>query len=363
MNQPLLWMYSVLGTSVVKIQIINSNFNLNIYFQTTLNTSRTDDAEMRSIQEKVEPRRTENIEPSSRVSIETQTIGILRSEKPGLKDSPPSSMSPDTSGSMNESFNRAGSGRKLPLVPSKSNTLPSKKTEKKSPGNEDKEVTYDPMNNGKSKPAALRFWETMETDKLDFKYNTIHRMSGNRRILPQPPEKSVRSKSVERDNKMAAHSSFEESPRESFDTSPRMSRGSTRSSGGSGESNFFSRPGKIPPDGASLQEFINSINLKENFNINLSCLFQNFFQSLELTLLQSEGSELENQRTVEGFGEGKIREFGERRDGEGSSDKNSPTTSLIKGKHLIVLRSIIMNFGWAAKLSSAGSNPESPIES
>lgn len=225
---------------------------------------------MRSIQEKVEPRRTENIEPSSRVSIETQTIGILRSEKPGSKDSPPLSMSPDTSGSMNESFNRAGSGRKLPLVPSKSNTLPSKKTEKKSPGNEDKEVTYHPMNNGKSKPAALRFWETMETDKLDFKYNTIHRMSGNRRILPQPPEKSLRSKSVERDHKMAAHSSFEESPRESFDTSPRMSRGSTRSSGGSGESNFFSRPGKIPPDGASLQEFINSINLKENLNKYLS---------------------------------------------------------------------------------------------
>lgn len=226
---------------------------------------------MRSIQEKVEPRRTENTEPSSRVSIETQTIGILRSEKAGVKDSSPSSMSPDTPGSMNESFNRAGSGRKLPLVPSKSNTLPSKKSEKKSLENENIELTYDQINNGKSKPAALRFWEKMETDRLDFKHNTIHRMSGNRRILPQPPEKSLRSKSAERDNKMAAHSSFEESPRESFDTSPRMSRGSTRSSGGSGESNFFSRPGKIPPDGASLQEYINSITLKKMLNKFLSC--------------------------------------------------------------------------------------------
>ena len=121
----------------------------------------------------------------------------------------------------------------------------------------------------KCKPAALRFWETLETDKPEFKYNTIHRMSGNRRILPQPPETALRSKSVERENKMAVHLSltnvhispnFGESVQNSFDNSPRVpsriSRGSTRSSGGSG-TDFYSRFEKIPPDGASLQEFVN----------------------------------------------------------------------------------------------------------
>ena len=52
-----------------------------------------------------------------------------------------------------------------------------------------------------SKPKALEFWETLETmdqppptaPRTDFRYNTIHRMSMGRRMLPQPPPKDSSS--------------------------------------------------------------------------------------------------------------------------------------------------------------------------
>ena len=42
-----------------------------------------------------------------------------------------------------------------------------------------------------SKPKALEFWESMENiERNDFRYNTIHRMSMGRRLLPKPPDAS-----------------------------------------------------------------------------------------------------------------------------------------------------------------------------
>ena len=48
-----------------------------------------------------------------------------------------------------------------------------------------------------SKPKALEFWETLANNEqppsqppqVDFRYNTIHRMSTGRRQLPKPPPK------------------------------------------------------------------------------------------------------------------------------------------------------------------------------
>ena len=48
-----------------------------------------------------------------------------------------------------------------------------------------------------SKPKALEFWETLANNDqppsqpppVDFRYNTIHRMSTGRRQLPKPPPK------------------------------------------------------------------------------------------------------------------------------------------------------------------------------
>ena len=54
-----------------------------------------------------------------------------------------------------------------------------------------------------SKPKALEFWETLanneqpptEPPRVDFRYNTIHRMSTGRRQLPKPPPKEQHSTS------------------------------------------------------------------------------------------------------------------------------------------------------------------------
>ena len=47
-----------------------------------------------------------------------------------------------------------------------------------------------------NKPKALEFWESMENlERNDFRYNTIHRMSVGRRMLPKPPSANENSHS------------------------------------------------------------------------------------------------------------------------------------------------------------------------
>ena len=118
---------------------------------------------------------------------------------------------------------RSGSGRKLPQIPEqqqrlRSNTLPAKKQHEV-----DEEAEDDDVNGGgaksaaaanNNKPAALEFWESMENiERNDFRYNTIHRMSVGRRMLPKPPGGDgghSRSASMDRDaaEKMSLNSSF-----------------------------------------------------------------------------------------------------------------------------------------------------------
>ena len=106
-------------------------------------------------------------------------------------------------GLTNEGFVRSGSGRKLPQIPerNRSNTLP---TRKPSEGDDDdiesgNDLSIDNTNikiaanskNSNNKPKALEFWESMENlERNDFRYNTIHRMSVGRRMLPKPPNAS-----------------------------------------------------------------------------------------------------------------------------------------------------------------------------
>ena len=143
-------------------------------------------------------------------SVETQTGSVLRN----------SAISP-CRGLNNEGFTRTGSGRKLPQIPdrNRSNTLPaSKKQEEESAEEITKlSVTDDTADSRKNKPKALEFWESMENiERNDFRYNTIHRMSMGRRLLPKPPDTvtHARSQSVDRSEssneaeKLSLNSSF-----------------------------------------------------------------------------------------------------------------------------------------------------------
>ena len=109
------------------------------------------------------------------------------------------------------SFVRTGSGRKLPKIPGSKDhqqkstsellntSLPSplKQPQPQIPLTEEEK-----NENRKSKPKALEFWESLETeetvDRTDFRYNTIHRMSVGRRMLPKAPAETGRSHSLDR---------------------------------------------------------------------------------------------------------------------------------------------------------------------
>ena len=191
---------------------------------------------------------------SPKSSVETQTLSVrpsvVRSASPGdLSQNRSAGPSPVSSrgGLVREgSFVRSGSGRKLPQIPERvrSNTLPSSKRHE-----EEEEQDEDEEQTNKNKPKALEFWESMENiERNDFRYNTIHRMSVGRRMLPKPPGgegSHSRSQSVDRDaenyrdaaEKMSLNSSFSgpsSLPIHSVPASPHVHH-------------------KIPPDGASLQ--------------------------------------------------------------------------------------------------------------
>ena len=147
-----------------------------------------------------------------------------------------------------DSFIRTGSGRKLPKIPasktatgpsslttssgtaslpanfiggsSSSSTLPAGTGAPSAPHPQMRQKSEDlsaleKEENRKSKPKALQFWESLETverPSADFRYNTIHRMSMGRRMLPKPPgsESSAnscstnqRSQSLDRSGEMA----------------------------------------------------------------------------------------------------------------------------------------------------------------
>ena len=96
------------------------------------------------------------------------------------------------------SFVRTGSGRKLPKIPHSKDSsskvsdllntsLPATPLKLDTTQEEDI-LSNDKQENRKSKPKALEFWESLETvDRADFRYNTIHRMSVGRRMLPKAP--------------------------------------------------------------------------------------------------------------------------------------------------------------------------------
>ena len=127
--------------------------------------------------------------------------------------------------SRENSFVRTGSGRKLPKLPKSNNPedsimntslpIPQKRTILEVSEEEEK------LENRKSKPKALEFWETLETlenrpgvqaatNPDNFRYNTIHRMSVGRRMLPKAPE--MRSHSLDRGGSL--NSSFSDQPEE-----------------------------------------------------------------------------------------------------------------------------------------------------
>jgi hypothetical protein len=165
--------------------------------------------------------------------------------------------SPPTRGiSRESSFTRTGSGRKLPQIPdrSRSNTLPSRKNEEEKEERDEVEEGDEDKKDLK-KPKAMEFWESMENiERTDFRYNTIHRMSMGRQLLPKPPGEPVhgRSQSVDRSDssneaeKLSLNSSF------SSPTSVPVS-----GEGSEGEQRLSPRlvplTHKIPADGASLQ--------------------------------------------------------------------------------------------------------------
>jgi len=214
-------------------------------------------------------------------NVETQTV------QAGPRDSRPAVISPSARGLNNEGFQRTGSGRKLPQIPDRirCNTLPARKYEdEKEPEDKNESVEEDSTDFRKTKPKAMEFWESMENiERNDFRYNTIHRMSMGRRLLPKPPDAAHgRSQSMDRSEssneaeKLSLNSSF------SGPTSLPLNKSDGDSSVPPSPRIFH----KIPPDGASLQS-----HNSEGNEINLDC----------------------------------------RGEVEGSSNNNSPPTSVIQG--------------------------------
>ena len=205
------------------------------------------------------------------------------------------------------SFVRTGSGRKLPKIPhAKDSTkvsellntsLPS--TPLKLEAQDDTEIV-DKQENRKSKPKALEFWESMETvdnrPTNDFRYNTIHRMSVGRRMLPEAPganSEHGRSHSLDR-GAGSLNSSFSGEHEPVVVTRTNKHRMDSESSvPSSPPPNPGTNPTKIPPDGCSLQ---------------------------------SHGS------TAAQPGQPSPPSSDSRGEVEGSSDNNSPPTSVIQGK-------------------------------
>merc|ERR1719266_2764723 len=221
----------------------------------SLNESHYSPAALRVTEpgEKRLERRSRSDMPKSTVETQTQ-VGA------------PTVASPPTRGLSREgSFTRTGSGRKLPQIPDRvrSNTLPSRKNEEEKDGGE-KEETEDVADDGKKelrKPKAMEFWESMENiERNDFRYNTIHRMSMGRRLLPKPPGEAghARSASVDRSDssneaeKLSLNSSF--SGPTSLPVGGEASEGEARLSPRLVNGNFApTLAHKIPADGASLQ--------------------------------------------------------------------------------------------------------------
>ena len=151
-------------------------------------------------------------------------------------------------GLTNEGFVRTGSGRKLPRIPDMgwNSNFPREKIEI----NKDEDTReVKTLDHRKPKPKALEFWESMENiERNDFRYNTIHRISMGRRLLPKPPgvprsQSMDRSESANEEEKISLNSSFsgplslvhhKSDQDNSYPSSPRTHN-------------------KLPPDGASLQ--------------------------------------------------------------------------------------------------------------
>ena len=192
----------------------------------------------------------ENLANNKKTSSATMTYS---SEKTAISTQTESAVSHKPVLQKEGSFVRTGSGRKLPKIPdrTKTQTLPTGSTLRMDEIDDDYE-SGDKSDHRKSRPKALEFWETLETvDSADFRYNTIHRMSMGRRMLPKPPPSDshsshARSLSLDRnyhDGKESLNSSFSENEKMRKDSE----QGSVPPS---------PRPGvhkKIPPDGCSLQ--------------------------------------------------------------------------------------------------------------
>ena len=202
------------------------------------------------------------VERRSRLDLPKSTVETQTQAGPPVLSTPP------TRGlSRESSFTRTGSGRKLPQIPdrARSNTLPSRRQEEEREG-EGEEKEEEDGEDGKrelKKPKAMEFWESMENiERNDFRYNTIHRMSMGRRMLPKPPGESThgRSQSVDRSEssneveKLSLNSSF--SGPTSLPPGGEGSEGEQRLS-----PRLASFPHKIPPDGASLQSQASGVSL------------------------------------------------------------------------------------------------------
>ena len=149
-----------------------------------------------------------------------------------------------------DSFIRTGSGRKLPKIPQRSlsanasgakpslpnapkisektNDIDQSKDEDKDEKEETQKCASERQSRKPSKPKALEFWETLTNNDqppsqppaVDFRYNTIHRMSTGRRQLPKPPPKDrTGSSTSEQGNHHLNHLRSQSLDRTMMDTS------------------------------------------------------------------------------------------------------------------------------------------------
>ena len=149
------------------------------------------------------PRRVRRLREGPRISVETQTAGILAAKRKNQENFPAKtkSLEPDLTLlspgdrdlDLSGNFTRVGSGRKLPNLPAEKLAKPNQNTQfhsnetnnlvanqtvqpnqtiqpqssKPNPTSKPNQISHKPKQtiekeSGKSKPAALRFWESLE---------------------------------------------------------------------------------------------------------------------------------------------------------------------------------------------------------
>ncbi len=270
-----------------------------------------------------------------------------------------------------DSFVRTGSGRKLPKIPTTTKNMAKAAAAEQQKTSADvnsrplrdplapEEEQQDPTTkeakaeNRKSKPKALQFWESLinpsssktnldhdddedddeddddfamvddDDDNVggDFRYNTIHRMSMGRRMLPRPPAvptAAQRSQSLDRNGELAAASAARHAAKIE----------STNSNTFNMLNSSFSGPTSLPNGHDNVQEDASGSDQERGRSREKKTKASADLDKIEVAKPEHEQ---DKPSSVAHPAQPSPPSSDSRGEVEGSSDNNSPPTSVIQG--------------------------------